>query len=297
MRQRLDGGQQLVFATLLAILVITAGWWALALWPVADGAPDWLLRTRYVCFGNRVNELPNAGGWLLLVGQPLSMVGFLLLVWGGTVRSAVRRVAVTSSGRVQLWMVPLLFVGGLGLVTVRAVQASVAAAAPREDAALAAWPVNRALPAVALVDQHGDTLVWDRFRGRSLVLTFAYAHCDTICPLAVKDALTVRQLLAGRGEDAAVGVITLDPWRDTPSRLPAIAAQWALGPDDVVLGGAVASVLDALAAFDVFATRDDATGDVTHPALLYLIDERGRIRRASHGGAAGIRALTGAPPD
>jgi hypothetical protein len=30
---------------LAAIVVITASWWALALWPAAD-APTWVLRTR-----------------------------------------------------------------------------------------------------------------------------------------------------------------------------------------------------------------------------------------------------------
>jgi hypothetical protein len=49
-----------------AILVITASWWAMALWPVAASAPEWFLRTREVCFGATATGLPNAGGWLLL---------------------------------------------------------------------------------------------------------------------------------------------------------------------------------------------------------------------------------------
>jgi hypothetical protein len=38
--------------------------------------------TRAVCFGAARDELPNAGGWVLLVGQPLGMLGILLTAWG-----------------------------------------------------------------------------------------------------------------------------------------------------------------------------------------------------------------------
>ncbi len=292
MNRRLDGGQQLVLATLLAIFVITAGWWALALWPVASDAPEWLLRTRWVCFGNRAGELPDAGGWLLLIGQPLGMTAFLLVVWGGTARSAMRNAWAWRSGRVLVTLVPLAFAGGLGMLALRAARVSASPPLPAtEDTGPPVWEVNRPLPDVGLVDQHGEAFVWERFAGRPLVVAFAYGHCETICPLVVQDAVRARQTMAQDGVAAVVAVVTLDPWRDTPSRLGAIARQWALEPGDVVLGGSVDEVLAALAAFDVFVVRDEVTGEVTHPALLYLVDTAGRIAWASRGGPAGVLAL------
>jgi hypothetical protein len=61
-------------SALVAIVAVTAAWWALALWPVGGSAPDWLLRTREVCFGATADTLPDAGGWILLVGQPAGML-------------------------------------------------------------------------------------------------------------------------------------------------------------------------------------------------------------------------------
>lgn len=41
-------------------------------------------------------------------------------------------------------------------------------------------------------------------------------------------------------------VLTLDPWRDTPARLPALASAWGLGPDAYLLSGEVVEVEAAL---------------------------------------------------
>ena len=48
-----------------------------------------------------------------------------------------------------------------------------------------------------------------RFRGRPVLVTFAYAHCDTICPLVVGDVLAAQRQLTDRSP--AVVVVTLDP--------------------------------------------------------------------------------------
>src|SRR5688572_23250189 len=84
---------------LLAIIAVTVGWWALALWPTSTDVPEWLLRTRRVCFGDRGDGLPNATGWLVLIGQPASMFGFLFIVWGDDVGRSMRVVWSTLSGR------------------------------------------------------------------------------------------------------------------------------------------------------------------------------------------------------
>ena len=67
------------------VLAITIGWWALALWPVDAETPAWFVRTREVCFGAMASGLPNAGGWLLLVGQPLGMLLILVIGWPDSV--------------------------------------------------------------------------------------------------------------------------------------------------------------------------------------------------------------------
>jgi protein SCO1/2 len=143
------------------------------------------------------------------------------------------------------------------------------------------------------VDQEGRTVTLESFRERPVILTFAFAHCDTICPRIVSDVVNARrQLEAVR---PVLLVITLDPWRDTPSRLPFIAESWGLGRDAHVLSGPAATVERVLNAWRVPRTRNQTTGGVAHPAVVYVIGRNGRITFAVNGNAdaisAAVRAL------
>jgi cytochrome oxidase Cu insertion factor (SCO1/SenC/PrrC family) len=83
--------------------------------------------------------------------------------------------------------------------------------------------------------------------------------------------------------DLAVVALALDPWRDTPSRLPTMAEQWAVAEDDFVLSGSVPAVEAALDAWNVARVRDEQTGDVTHPALVFIVESDGTVAYASTG--------------
>jgi protein SCO1/2 len=120
-------------------------------------------------------------------------------------------------------------------------------------------------------------------------VTFAYAHCETVCPVLVAEAVRARERLTGRAP--ALVVVTLDPWRDTPARLPAIAAAWKLPADALVLSGSVADVEAALDRWNVARARDPRTGEVTHPNLVYIVDANGRIAYSTVGDAGAIVEL------
>lgn len=270
-------------AGLAATLAVTAVWWALALWPVAPGAAPWLERTRQVCFGSTETGLPDAGGWLLLIGQPLSMVVTLVVVWGRALRGGLWALSRTGSGRVALALT--LAAGsfgalGAGLRVSDALDVSVnLTGAPLQPDS---YPVlDRPAPPLDLVDQHGQRFALERFRGRPVVVTFAFGHCTTLCPMTVYNAREAAR--AFRERNPALVVVTLDPWRDTPSRLPHLASRWELDRDQFVLSGPVDDVERVLESWDVARERDLRTGDVAHPPLVYLVDGRGRIAYATPG--------------
>ncbi len=276
---------------LALIIMVTAAWWALALWPLPESAPAWLARTRWVCFNAPPDGLPNGGGWLLLVAQPLSMIGALVVVWGDGLRHGLWRCTATPLGRTALLAVAAALLAGIGATGVR-----VARAADRPAAALPppgpidTYPrIDRAAPPLPLIDQHGDAFTLARFHGRPVIVTFAFAHCTAICPLIVQDALRAREL--ARDHAPALVVVTLDPWRDPPQRLAAIAAQWRLTGDAVALSGPVATVEAALDDWHVGRSRDPVTGDVVHPPLVYVVDRAGRLAYAVAGDAATIAEL------
>lgn len=276
--------------------VATAAWWALALWPVADDGPAWLLRTRYVCFGVRETGLPDTAGWVGLIGQPLGMLAALLAGWWRGIPALAARVRRSAAARgVCVALCALLVLAG----TAAAHRIGDLAAAPAPfDAREPGLPprIDRSAPPLALVDQHGTQRTLADFRGRVVLLTFAYAHCATVCPVLVRDALGAQATLRDEKSDGgpAVLVVTLDPWRDTPARLPHIARAWDMPSDAYLLGGGVAQVEAVLDAWSVPRTRDPSTGEITHASIVYVLDERGRITSvASGGGARTLAELVG----
>ncbi|MDE2975344.1 MAG: SCO family protein [Gemmatimonadota bacterium] len=297
---------------LAALLAVTVAWWALALWPVEGVPPAWLERARAVCFNAGPSGLPDASGWLLLVGQPVGMLAVLMVIAGDAVREGLRRAFASPAGLLGI-------AGGGGVLLAGLVLAAVRVAGAPGDAewlenARAAVPstyprLDRPLPEVAgLVDQHGEAFAWDRLRGRPALLTFGFGHCATVCPMTVMNARKVQDGFRAEGREMDLVVITLDPWRDTPARLPALAGQFHLGgggadgsahegaangagPGSYLLSGTVEAVNGALDALQVARERVPETGDIVHPALVYLLDAEGTIVYAASGHAELIEEL------
>ena len=279
----------MALGALTAIVAITASWWALALWPT-DDAPAWLLITRETCFGTAETGLPDAGGWMVLSGQPLGMLLVLFAGWGNDVKAGLRAAMYRVSGQLVVGTAAaLLLAGVLGV----AVRVRVADAQPfttsRTEAV--AGQLNRLSDVpkpLSLVNQAGRTITLDQFRGRAVIVTFAYAHCETVCPLLVGEVLTARDRIAGR--KPVVLIVTLDPWRDTPSRLASIADGWGATGDVHVLSGETLQVERVLNAWRVPRARNERTGDVSHPSVVYVVGPDGRIAYAVPGTEPVIRA-------
>jgi cytochrome oxidase Cu insertion factor (SCO1/SenC/PrrC family) len=281
---------------LATIVVTTVAWWALALWPVPADGPDWVLRTRAVCFGSTDSGLPAVEGWLLLIFQPIGMTVALFLTYGQATREALGILVRNLPGRALAVATGMVLLLGLAGTTVRVGNAMGADAVLLEvpDTPPAAHPrLDQPAPTpLTLVDQSGAAFSLDAYLGRPVIVTFAFARCETICPVIVREALEAQKLAPTLGAPRpAVVILTVDPWRDPPSRLAHAAGMWSLGEDSHFLSGPVDRVLAELEAWDVHIQRDTRTGDVIHPALLYVLDAEGRVAFAASGGGAYLAAL------
>ena len=285
-------------AAIAVVLAITASWWALALWPMSDAAPDWLARTRLVCFGASRTGLPDAGGWMLLVGQPLGMMIMLFTVWGDEVRAGFAALLSRVSGQISVGVTAAALVIGLIAAGTRVRNASAAPfdANPSDDLAAQLTPLRDPAAEIGLVNQAGDTVSLAAFRGRAVLVTFAFGNCQTVCPLVVHESLAARDRIAATMPERApaIIVVTLDPWRDTPSRLAPIAERWGLTGDAHVVSGAVDDVERALNRWRIPRVRNGQTGDITHPSIVYVVGPDGRLRYAVNGTSEQIIAAIGA---
>lgn len=255
------------------------GWCLLAFADLA-AAPEWLARTQAICFGQSMDGLPEPYGWIALVVGPLSMLAAFLVIFRADATGALGQLRASVLGNASLIAVlaatiaAAVFIGGriqTGL-TLREAQKSIPNA---EETMPEGWPRGtRAAPELGLVDQHGQAVTWASLRGKTVVLTFAFAHCQTICPTLVK---RIQGAAGTMPHDVELLIVTLDPWRDTPAALPAIATGWGLKERQRVLSGSVEEVTRVLDAFGVQRGRDEKTGEVSHPALAAIIDGDGRL--------------------
>jgi cytochrome oxidase Cu insertion factor (SCO1/SenC/PrrC family) len=217
------------------------------------------------------------------------MLAALVIVFGDSLRRDLRLLGARRAWRVGALAAGMLPLGGMLLVAARA--AGVPAAAERHQEAQDWWlsRVDREAPFVVMLDQHGQRFSLADVRRQPVVVTFAFAHCTTVCPAIVSDLRAARR---GTGRaDIPLLVITLDPWRDTPERLPALAATWGLGPGDRALSGSVADVERVLDDLGVGRRRIEQNGDIEHIGTAMIVDANGRIAWRLDGSPRGVAAL------
>jgi protein SCO1/2 len=223
------------------------------------------------------NGLPGAAGWMMLVLAPLSFLLAIGVLWGGELPGALRQAARRRLGQGVFAVLALLTIVEGVWVLQRARTAwamSAWTAGPLDETTLPESYPRQTEPApdFALVDQHGARVSLADFKGRPVVVSFVFAHCQTMCPFVVAT------LKRAASEDAEVLLITLDPWRDTPSSLPGIARQWELPPAFRVLSSrGVGDPLRVAALYGVTFERNEKTGDIVHPGLVFVIDTDGRL--------------------
>lgn len=136
-------------------------------------------------------------------------------------------------------------------------------------------------PDFALLDAGGRRVRLADDRDRVVLIAFVYTSCTTACPtLSLRMSWVLRALLA-RGIDGRrvrFYSITVDPERDSPEVLSRYARSFARDTDAWrFLRESPERLRPVLAAYGEW-TRALPDGELDHPARLYLVDGRARIR-------------------
>jgi protein SCO1/2 len=126
--------------------------------------------------------------------------------------------------------------------------------------------------------QDGRTFTLAERRGKPQLVAMFYSSCKFMCPLLVDSARGVDHALTP-AERARLSVlfVSLDPARDTPPVLAALAARRKLDTKRWTLARADATTVSKIAALLGVRYRRLADGDFNHTSALVLLDADGRI--------------------
>jgi protein SCO1 len=145
------------------------------------------------------------------------------------------------------------------------------AAQPASAFAGAIRPPGARAPAFALRDQDGRPVSMAAYRGRTVVMTFVYSHCEDTCPAQVQ---SIRGALDRLGRDVPVLAVSVDPANDTRSSARRfLLAQHVTGRVRFVLGSRP-QLAPVWRGYGIAPQR----GGLDHSAYVVLVDGAGRQR-------------------
>lgn len=127
--------------------------------------------------------------------------------------------------------------------------------------------------AFALVDQAGREVTDQNLFTMPTLIYFGYASCPDICPMDNARNAAAVDILLEQGFDVQPVFVSVDPARDTPDVLEALAAN--LHPDMLALTGTPDQVTQAAQAYRVVYRLEPADPDgfylVSHSSFTYLV--------------------------
>lgn len=134
------------------------------------------------------------------------------------------------------------------------------------------------LLSVVLIDQDGKGFDWRSRRGEPQLVTMFYTSCPYMCPLIVDAGKGVEKALtAEEREHLHLLFISMDPTKDTPGALMALAKQRKLDTQRWTLASPQEQAVSSVAGVLGVRYRKLANGDFNHTGELILLARDGRI--------------------
>ncbi len=168
----------------------------------------------------------------------------------------------------------------LSLVTVCSSSFALDRNALLDEANLLLLPRERPLPTLGLINEQGQAVSTDSFRGRWHLMFFGFTACPDICPTTLSDMRQLfSQLPSDIREQLQLVLITADPARDTPDVLRTYLGYYRAGFQG--LTGDMAQLQKLSKALGLpFVAAQQTEGDysVSHSGNLAIVDPDGNLR-------------------
>ncbi|MCW4152450.1 SCO family protein [Vreelandella janggokensis] len=140
----------------------------------------------------------------------------------------------------------------------------------------------------SLIDENGQAVEAEEYRGKVTLVYFGYTYCPDVCPITLaRLAGTLNRLDDDVRDDIQVLFISVDPKRDTPEVVKRYTN--AFGPEFIGITGDLAEI-DALTnrmrvTYDYEEPNQRGDYIVTHTSAVFAFDREGEARfliRDSH---------------
>ncbi len=136
------------------------------------------------------------------------------------------------------------------------------------------------VPEFAFVNQNGDTITQNSYKGKVYVVEFFFTTCPSICPIMNQNMLKVQRAYT---DNNMIGVasFTINPEYDTPEVLKNYAERYGIShPNWHLLTGSREEIYSlANKGFNLYVGEaPEVEGGFEHSGFFALIDQNGNIR-------------------
>ena len=140
----------------------------------------------------------------------------------------------------------------------------------------------RALPAVELVNELGESFSLAQLQGHSTLLFFGFTHCPHVCPATLSMLKGIRDRLPAEvAEPLQIWLISVDPMRDSAEQLRDYLKNFGPGFHGGRAGfGELVPLLKNLGVAYSYRPNESGGGyDVDHTSAIFLLDRDARLTR------------------
>ncbi len=128
------------------------------------------------------------------------------------------------------------------------------------------------------IDEEGEVFSFEDFKGKISLIFFGFTHCPDVCPTTLLQLSQLKNMLTAKeAEQLQVYLITVDPKRDTPTRLREYLSYF--DPDFKALTGTEEQVATMAKAFNVFYNKvltEAGQYTVEHSAYVFVLDKNAK---------------------
>ena len=135
-------------------------------------------------------------------------------------------------------------------------------------------------PQFEFVNQNGDTISNEDYKGKVYVVEFFFTTCPTICPIMNRNLVEIQDQFKNE-EDFGIASFTIDPAHDTSEVLKQYADDYGIDhPNWHLMTGDKEKIYKlANQKFQIYAGEDqDVPGGFAHQGMFVLVDKEGYIR-------------------